>query len=400
MKIIEVNSVPYGSTGGIARNLCDISKEKFTTYFAYSWTKSKRKNLSDDEILIGTLFGKASHMILSKITGNEFYFSVIDTLIFIKKLKKIKPDIIHIHNIHNWYLNIPIFFTYLKKNNIRVIWTLHDCWAVTGHCTSLIYCDKWKKSCFNCNKYKNYPQSIFDNSKKMHKLKKYWFSYLDDLTIVTPSNWLMNITKQTFLKKYSIFTIYNGIDLNIFNMKNRKEMFLESKKIKKFIILGVSLYWTKEKGIDVFIRLAHDLGDDFQIVLVGTTEDDDKILPSNIISIHKTSSKSELADIYYSADLFVNPTLGDVFGLVNVESLACGTPVLSYATGGIPEIICNDVGCIVEYNNYEQLKNKIIEIENGKIKFKKDKCIKRAEDFNYLNTYKKYLELYNEISKK
>lgn len=398
MKIIEVNAVPYGSTGGIARNLCDISKKKYETYFAYSWTKNRRGNVKKDEILIGSFFGKAFHIIMSKITGNEFCFSFFDTFMFIKKVKKINPEIIHLHNIHNWYLNIPMFFKFLKKSNIKVIWTLHDCWSVTGHCTSLVFCDKWKDKCYNCERYKSYPQCIFDNSKKMYKLKKYWFTFLDNLTIVTPSNWLKNIVENSYLKKYHILTIYNGIDLNIFNLNNRNEKFLKEKKQNKFIILGVSMDWTNEKGLDTFIKLSNDLSNDFQIVLVGTDNDIDKILPNNIISIHKTSSKDELADIYYSADLFVNPSLGDVFGLVNAESLACGTPVLSYATGGIPEIINDDVGCIVEYNNYELLKNKIIDFKDNQIKINKEICFKRAKSFNYIKTYENYLKLYDDIN--
>lgn len=380
MKIVEINAVPYGSTGNIARNIADICKPLGETYFAYSWTKKRKSNVKNDEILIGTFLGKSIHIVLSRITGWELNFSFFDTLFFIKKLKKIKPDVIHLHNIHCWYLNIPLLFKYIKKNNIKVIWTLHDCWSFTGHCPHFdgIGCCKWKKGCFNCPLYKYYPESLFDNSKKMYEFKKKWFTYLDDVTLVTPSKWLANLTRSSYLNKYPVEVINNGIDLNVFkSLKSdfRKKHHLEN----KIILLGVSFIWKKEKGLDYFIKLANDLPDNYQIVLVGTDDNIDKILPKNILSIHKTDSQKELAELYSTSDLFINPTLEDNYPTVNMESIACGTPVITFNTGGSPESMMN-FGYVVEKDNYKELKNKILNYKNIKNNLDK-KCIDKNVKF-------------------
>lgn len=391
MKIVEINAVPYGSTGNIARNIADICKPLGETYFAYSWTKKRKSNVKNDEILIGTFLGKSIHIVLSRITGLELNFSFFDTLFFIKKLKKMKPDVIHLHNIHCWYLNIPLLFKYIKKNNIKVIWTLHDCWSFTGHCPHFdgIGCSKWKKGCFDCALYKYYPESLFDNSKKMYKFKKKWFTYLDDVTLVTPSKWLANLTRISYLNKYPVEVINNGIDLNVFkSLKSdfRKKHHLEN----KIILLGVSFIWKKEKGLDYFIKLANDLPDNYKIVLVGTGDNIDKNLPKNILSIHKTDSQKELAEIYSDADLFINPTLEDNYPTVNMESIACGTPVITFNTGGSPESMMN-YGQVIEKGNYQELKNAILKYKKRENNLNKkfiDKNIKFMEYYQLLKGVK------------
>lgn len=331
-------------------------------------------------------------------TGVEGVFSCLSTYRLINKLKKIKPDIIHLHILHGYYLNWVMLFKYIKKHNIRVIWTLHDCWSFTGRCPhfQLTGCDKWKTGCYDCIYARDsYPASIlFDRSQKNWIKKKKSFTGVKDLTIVTPSKWLADLVKQSYLKDYPVRVINNGINLDIF--KPTESDFKTKYNIEgKYIILGVANAWGVRKGLDVFIELSKRLDERFQIVLVGTNANVDEQLPDNIISIHRTHNQTELAEIYTAADLFVNPTREEVFGLVNVEALACGTPVVTFNTGGSPECIDDTCGVVVSKNDIESLYSQIIRIYN-KAPFDSMRCIKRAESFDMNGRYEEYIELYKE----
>lgn len=402
MKVVEINSVPYGSTGNIARKITDILKNNSnSSFFFYSWTKVKKYNTKSDEKIIGTFFEKLLSIMLERLTGYAGHFSIIGTYKLVKELKKIKPDIVHIHNLHEGYLNYKLFFKYLKNNNISVVWTLHDCWSFTGHCPhfELSNCNKWINGCENCPIYKEYPKSLFDNSKKMYKYKKKWFTYLDSdkMTIVTPSKWLSNYVKKSYLNKYNIKVINNGIDLDSF--KPIENNFREKYKIEdKIILLGVAMDWGTRKGLDVFIKLANDLPDKYKIVLVGTNEQIDKILPSNIISIHKTHSKKELVKIYSSSDIFINPTREENFPTVNIEALACGTPVITYNTGGSPEIIDDKCGIVIEKDDYNSLLKTIISFDN-KNKYKSH-CLERSKLYDAQDKFDSYRILFENINNK
>ena len=292
-----------------------------------------------------------------------------------------------------------MLFKYFYENDIKVIWTFHDCWAFTGHCPhfEMSNCFKWKLKCKNCPIYKEYPMSYFDNSEKMYKLKKQWFTYLkrENLYIVTPSKWLANYANNSFMKKYSISVINNGIDLNVFKPLD-SDFRVRYNCQNRIIILGVALDWGKRKGLDIFINLSKELSKKFQIVLVGTTDKIDQILPSNIISIHKTQNREELAKIYSSADVFVNPTREDTFPTVNIESIACGTPVIAFNTGGCPEIINEKCGFIIEKNNYNELKKCIENNVNIKKKFSEN-CLKEAVKFDAKYKYLEYYKLFERI---
>ena len=286
-----------------------------------------------------------------------------------------------------------MLFRYIKKNNVKVIWTMHDCWALTGHCANfdMVGCDKWKTECKKCPQYRDYPKSLFDNSKFMHKNKKKWFLGVKDLTIVTPSNWLEGIVKQSFLKDYPVKVINNGIDLTVF--KPTESNFREKYNLKdKFILLGVAFGWGERKGLDVFIELSKRLSEEYQIVLVGTDDNTDKLLPDNIISIHRTQNQTELAEIYTAADLFVNPTREENFPTVNIEALACGTPVLTFNTGGSPEIIDESCGAVVAKNDIDSLEKEIYSFKESFQSF--SHCIARARTFNEAEKYLEYIKLY------
>lgn len=399
MKIFEINSGNYGSTGNIMLNISETAKNAgHDVMVAFRKSRSVTASGKENEILIGNSFYGLIHRIVGEFLGLEGFSSIIPTLNLIKKIKNFEPDIIHLHLIHGWYINIPLLFSFLKKYNKPVVWTMHDCWAFTGHCPyfDMAKCEKWKNSCYNCPSYRNYPYSRIDNSRYMHKIKKKYFSSLSNLTIVTPSMWLADLVKQSFLQDKTVKVINNGINLDIFTPKCSK--FREENNIsaEKNIILGVSFDWDERKGLDIFKKLALDLGENYKIVLVGINENLEKELPDNILGIRRTKSAEVLAEIYSSADLFVNPTREENFPTVNMEALACGTPVLTFKTGGSPEIIDEKSGSVVDCDDCDSLKNEIVRICEEKTYLSSD-CVERAKLFDMNDKFKEYVKLYESI---
>ncbi len=395
MKIVEINMMAHGSTGKIMLQTADLARKNgHEVWVAYpDWSVTKNVEVKNN-IFIGNRYARLLHFYLAKITGFNGCFSYFPTKNFIRKLKKIKPDIIHLHNLHGSYINVPLLFKYIKKNNIKVIWTLHDCWSFTGQCAhfTIAQCDKWKTGCHHCKIYKEYSPTYVDRTKTMWKRKKKWFTGIKDATIITPSQWLGDIVKQSYLGEYPVKVINNGIDLSIFKPTEsdfRKKYNLEN----KLIILGVAFFWDYKKGLDVFIELSKRLGDKYQIVLVGTSDEVDKQLPDNIISIHRTQNQQELAEIYTAADLFVNPTREEVLGLVNIEALACGTPVVTFNAGGSPECINETCGVVVESGDVDGMEREIIRICEES-PYSKETCIKRASDFDKDKKFMECVELY------
>ena len=313
----------------------------------------------------------------------------------IKRLELLKPDVIHIHNIHGHACNLSLLFNWIKKQRIKVVWTFHDCWAYTGYCMyyEAANCDSWKTVCRNCTQKHTYSLFV-DKSEKLFNMKKTLLDGLD-LTIISPSQWLANQIKQSFLRDYPVMVINNGIDLNVFRPTEssfKKKYGIGGRKM----VLGVSMIWEPRKGIDSFIKLSESLGDNYKIVLVGTDNKTDKKLPGNIISIHKTHNQNELAEIYTSADVFVNPSLEDNFPTVNLEALACGTPVITYNTGGSPEIIDERCGCVIEKGCITSLKQEIERICETKPYSVQD-CVKRAEKFDKQRKFMEYISFYKSL---
>lgn len=393
--IVSINSVNYGSTGNIMLNVANKARKEGNEYYSFcafsrSTVNSNKKNCN----YIGGVISRNLHLLFSEVTGIFGVGSIIATKRLLRRLDKINPDYLHLHNLHNGYINLPMLFGYIKRKNISVIWTLHDCWAFTGGCPhfTIAKCDKWKTGCFDCPNVREYPSSMFDNSKVMWNLKKKWFTRVNDLTIVTPSKWLAGLVKQSFLKDYPVEVINNGIDLTIF--KPTESSFRDHYDLKNMkIVLGVAFGWGIRKGLDVFIELSKQLPDNYKIVLVGTTEEIDKQLPKDIISIHKTSNQKELAEIYTAADVFANPTREEVLGLVNLEANACGTPVITFKTGGSPECITRKSGIVVERDDINGMLNSIRSICEEKI-FNPQDCIENALSFEVEKKYEEYIKLY------
>lgn len=395
MKILEINSTNYGSTGNIMLQIADTARRKgHTVITCCPASRENKKKSVENQWLIGSRFSRNVHLKLFEYTGFNGCFSLVSTFTFLHKVKKFKPDIIHLHNLHNCYINLPMLFKYIKKQKIQAIWTLHDCWTFTGQCPyfDLAKCDKWKNGCHDCPQINVYPSSKVDRTRTMWKLKRKWFTGVEDMTIVTPSEWLGGLVQQSYLKGYPIKVINNGIDLNVFKPTEsdfRQKHHLEN----KYILLGVAFGWGKRKGLDVFIDLAKRLDDRFQIVLVGTNDDVDKLLPANIISVHKTNNQQELAEIYTAADLFVNPTREENYPTVNMESISCGTPVLTFKTGGSPEIPNVKTGYAVDVDDIDEMEKQIVRICTEHL-FSKDDCLERAKSFDRNIKFQEYVDLY------
>lgn len=395
-KILQINTVyGTGSTGRIVKDIGQlIEKNNMESYIAYGYGKSSEKNT----IKIGTTLEYYIHNILSRITGRQGRFSYLATKRFLKKVDKIKPDIIHLHNIHGNYINYPLLFKYIKKNQIPTIWTLHDCWSYTGKCVYYDYaqCNKWKEKCKNCKQLREYPISyFFDPSEKEYKKKKNIFMSVANMHIVTPSKWLAKEVKESYLGKNHIQVIPNGIDLNQF--KKIDSDFRERYNLeKKFIVLGVASEWSRRKGANTFIELSKLLDESYKIVMVGLTEKQKKDFPSNIIKISKTNSIKELAEIYSCADVFVNPTLEDNFPTTNLEALACGTPIVTYNTGGSIEAVNNNCGIIVEKEKISELVKAIKNVRKSNM-FDSKICINESKKYDKWKNFEKYITLYEEI---
>lgn len=336
MRVLQINSVcGYGSTGNIAVDLYRaLRAHGHECCIAYG-----RGSAPEDveSYRIGSDIDVYIHGICSRITDRQAFYSTRATRRFVQWMKEYDPDVIHLHNLHGYYINIEILFDALKRMEKPVVWTLHDCWAFTGHCAHFEYqgCDKWKKGCEECLQKHNYPASyLLDQSKGNYQRKKTAICQLQELTIVSPSQWLANLVKQSFLRRYSLQVIHNGIDVEIFTpmqteIKDRYG--INGKKV----ILGVASEWSSRKGIQDFAKLADVLDKNYQIVLIGRVYD--KVDKKNITYISRTSNRRELAEWYSAAEVLFNPTYEDNYPTVNLEAQACGTPVITYNTGGSPE---------------------------------------------------------------
>ncbi|RDC49982.1 glycosyltransferase, partial [Acinetobacter sp. RIT592] len=384
MKVLQINSVcGVGSTGRIATDLYKVLEEQgHSCKIAYG-----RGNAPEgiDTIKIGTNFDNYLHVFKTRMFDEHGFGSVSATKKFIEEVKKYDPDIIHLHNIHGYYINIEILFEYLNEANKPVIWTLHDCWAFTGHCAyfDFVGCDKWKYGCEKCPQKSGYPTSkAKDNSKLNYEKKKKIFTSINNMTIVTPSNWLANLVKESFLSKYNVEVINNGIDLDVF--KPIESNFRKKHDLNdKFIILGVASDWSERKGLKYFIELEQNLSEQYKIVIVGVNKKQKAKLSKNIISITRTNNPKELAEIYTAADLFVNPTLEDNYPTTNLESIACGTPVITFETGGSVESIEFKTGKIIPKGNIKQLNDCIETLRNEYKDIMPVQCLKKAsDDFN------------------
>lgn len=395
--ILHINSFNIGSTGNIMIGISNKAvKNGYISYISFPSSRTNNKLKIENGIKIGNIMERNLHLILSYYSGLNGCFSKYGTKIFLKKIDDLNPDIIHLHNLHNCYINLKMLFDYIKKKNIKVVWTLHDCWAFTGKCPhfTVINCYKWKSGCYDCPQYMEYPSSKRDNSRKMYNLKKEWFTGVEHLSIVTPSQWLAEQVRESFLKDYPIKVINNGIDLNIFRPTKSNFRIRYNIKDKK-ILLGVANPWNDKKGLNIFIELAERLNNNYKIVLVGLTKKQKNNLPPKILGLEKIESKKELAEIYSEADYFINPSLEETMGLVTVEALACGTPVIVSKSTAVHEVVDKSCGQIVKDYNVDNFYKAIINAKEKK--YLTRNCIQKAKNYDMNDKYQEYIDLYDNI---
>lgn len=392
-----INSVcGIRSTGRICTDLADaLSQKGHKVKIAYG-----RETVPDQyksyAVRIGNDLSVKIHGLQSRLFDNTGFGSKEATKKFLRWADTFDPDILHLHNLHGYYINIELLFNWIKSRpNMKVIWTLHDCWAFTGHAAycDAVNCNRWQKKCHDCPNKSEYPKSFVDRSSDNWIKKKRIFNGIKNLTIVTPSYWLAGLVKKSFLFQYDAKVIYNGIDLDVFKPTPsgfRKKYHIENKKM----LLGVASTWSERKGLKDFLKLSNEVDDKYRIVLVGLKQDQISSSYSKILCIANTNNPDELAAIYSAADIFINPSVEETMGLVTVEALACGTPVITYNKTAVPEVVSESCGYIVapSYKNIIPLLSKV--------NFDEENCVMQARKFEKIKQYNVYLALYYELFKR
>ena len=394
MKVVQINSCAnWGSTGTIAENINRVAASHgWDTFFAYGWSMNPcQSNL----IRVGNRFTRTNAIIQARLFDNSGLVCKKQTAELIEQLRKIKPNVIHLHNIHAYYLNYPLLFDYLNTAKIPLVWTLHDCWSFTGHCAHFITsrCEKWKQGCNNCPSKKLYPASwLMNRSEKNYSLKKSIFSRCENLHIITVSKWMENMARESFLNKYDIRTIYNGIDTSKFIIRDAHPR-------KRIRLLAVASIWTNHKGLKDYYELRKLLPvEKYEMILVGMSEKQIKELPDGIIGKLRTNSVDELIDYYNNSDIVLSLSYGESMGLTPVEGMACGTPAIVYNNTAQPELISPDTGIAVTTGNIGEVKLAIEAIANrGKSSFLKA-CRERAvSNFNKTERCQDYFSIYESL---
>ena len=357
MRILIINSVcGIRSTGRICTDLADaLCKEGHEVRIAYGREIVPQK-YKKYATRIGNTFSVKEDMLLSRLFDNAGFNSKTATRKFVAWIKEYDPDIIHLHNIHGYYLNVEILFEYLKECGKKIIWTLHDCWPFTGHCSYFDFakCNGWQSGCKNCIQSREYPKSLFVSRSELNfERKEKAFTNVPYMSIITPSYWLAGLVKESFLKGYPIRVIHNGIDTNIFK-PTKSDILLRYHLEDKHIVLGVASFWSQRKGLKYFLQLSDMLPDQYRIVLIGLSKKQIEKLPPKITGLLKTNSVQELVEWYSAAEVFVNPTLEENYPTTNIEAQACGTPVISFKTGGSVES-ANSFGVSVEQGNVTEI---------------------------------------------
>lgn len=394
MRILQINSVcGISSTGRIVVDICkEAQKKGHICKVAYGEVKYSNAASGIDTYEIGSQIDCVTHAILTRISDRHGRGSKSATKRFIREIEAFHPDVIHLHNLHGYYLNYSLLFDYIKSRKVKVFWTLHDCWPFTGHCVYFDYigCEKWMEGCHHCPQKKSYPSSVLiDGSRTNYRTKKEAFQGVADMTIIVPSKWLKERVEKSFLGEYPVEVVYNGVDLDNFcptDSSFRSDYQLE----KKYVVLGVANVWDNRKGLNIFIELSQRLPRDVAIVLVGVSLEQKKKLPMTVIGIEHTNSKKELAEIYSAADLFVNPSVEETFGLTTIEAMACGTEAIVYKDTACEEIMKECGGTAVGRSMDELLK----EILKRKEAVTKANVREHVKKFSNDMFCKKIVELY------
>lgn len=394
MKVLFVNLVyAVGSTGKIITDMMEVLKR--SGHDARVLYGVGEKSDDPDAVRVSGKPGYYFHNAVSRFTDHAGLYSWAATRKLIREIRAFSPDVIHLHTLHGFYVNYEMLFRFLKQAGVPVIWTLHDCWAFTGHCThfSQANCTQWQTLCRDCRLLCRYPHCYGRGDVTRNYLrKKAAFTGVKNLTLTTPSQWLADQAAHSFLRDYPCVVVPNGIDRAVFHPRPsglRAAYHLQDKKI----ILGVANAWNARKGLPDMLALAERLGAAYQVVLIGLTERQLPHIPPNVLGLLRTADRTELAQWYTAADVFVNPTYEETFGLTTVEAQACGTPAVVYATDGCPETVLTEDSVLVAQGDREALVRAVREVAQRGV------CVDdhAADRLDKNRAYEKYVRLYERV---
>ncbi len=398
MKVLMINSLcGIRSTGRICTDLAvDLAAAGHEVKIAYG-----RGNVPEPYrrfcIRIGSDVDVNLHGVKSRLTDGSGWGSVTVTKRFIKWIKEYDPDIIHLHNLHGYYLNVELLFRYLKTCGKQILWSFYDCWSFTGHCAHFDFnqCDKWKSGCDRCAHTNKYPKSFVNRAAQNYQRKKKLFTEIPDLQLIVPSRWMARMVSQSYMQNYPVHILPNGIDLSAF--KTTKSDLRNQLGIgDRHLVLGVASTWTEMKGLSYFNRLAKELPQDrYQVVLVGRANA--KELSNQILHIPETADIGELCRLYTAADVFVNPTLQETQGLTTVEAFACGTPAVVFNSGGAAECVDDTCGIVVERGDYQGMLSAACRVCEEK-PFSEQSCMAKANEYSKSSCYSAFMKLYAELN--
>ena len=406
--LVEINTVVNNSTGRIMH---DIQREADISGMETLSIVGRRHVYTDVPcVKFGNALSFWIHVIWTTLTdrhGLEPVLSVIYTRKMVRRIREANPDIIHLHNIHGYYLHYPTLMKYLAyEYKGKIIWTFHDLWPITGHCAyySAVNCDKWMTGCNHCPNKKRYPVSLgLDGSRKNYEIKRKLFTSLSNLTITVPSEWMVSQVRQSFMGKYPVEVIHNGIDTVVFD-HNRLAVDQDTESSRcvgktswsdKKILLSVASIWDERKGLKDLVALSDKLSDDYVMVIVGLSKHQISRLPKGVIGITRTENIEELVSLYSRAHIFINPSLEESFSLVTVEALSCGCPCIVLDTSAVAELVNDDNGVVLHSHKPEAYLDAIKSIENRG--YSRESV--RATALKYDNKYmlEGYMRLYGEV---
>lgn len=396
--LIQINCSNNGSTGTIMNSIHAAAIQSgWRSYTICVGTKQARAVATANQLYIRHAIERGFFRKFNKFTGRYGLGFPLATRELLATLERLKPDILQIHNLHHHFFDIGKLFDYIKENHIRVVWTLHDCWPFTGLCThfQISGCEKWQTGCYNCPSLRGYPTIYLDHTKQLYELKKAWFCGIPRMQLVATSAWMAGLVKQSFLKEYPLSVLHHGIDHSVFR-PTPGSLASENGWTGKFVVLGVAFVWSHTKGIDVWASLAEHLDDSYQVVLAGEIPAGYRV-PPNVCCLGKIADKQKLAELFSAADVFFNPTREEALGLVNVEALACQTPVITFRTGGTTECVDETCGVLLDDCRWEAAYEVISRMRSGVLRFSPEACAKKSMEFTEQKQQQTYMDIYRRL---
>ena len=407
-RLLQINPVlrRNTSTGRIVQEIGELAMAHgWESYIAYSRGRDGMMPCKSQTVPVGGKMSVAWHGLMTRLLDRHGLASERATHELVERIEDLQPDIIHLHNIHGYFLHYPTLFRYLAGIKTPVVWTIHDCWAYTGHCYyySFAGCQKWKSGCGNCPQRRFFPTSWWkDRSARNFTDKRAAFTSLPKgrLTVVPVSGWMKDEMLQSFMGKCRFKVIRNGINLGVFAPYDDDEIRYKYHIYQEHVLIAVASIWCREKGWDDLMRLAAMLRKDEVLVMVGVTEEQRRQLPKNVVGICRTDNVDELAQLYSLAEVFLNPTWQDNYPTVNLEAIACGTPVVTYHTGGSIEAVTSRTGMVVEQGDVEAMLEAARTIIGRGKRFYQAPCRDYAlKHFDKDERYTDYLRLYDRLLK-